>query len=61
VVYLGNDLNDLPCFPMVGWAAVPASALPEMKHKADFVLQKNGGFGAVRELCDILIKRFSKV
>ncbi len=61
VVYLGNDLNDLPCFLMVGWAAVPASALPEMKHKADFVLQKNGGFGAVRELCDILIKRFSKV
>lgn len=60
VVYIGNDLNDLPCFPMVGFSAVPANALPEMKRRADLVLRKNGGFGAVRELCDILVSRFSK-
>jgi len=59
VVYIGNDLNDLPCFPMVGFSVVPASSLPEMKRNADLVLRKDGGFGAVRELCDILISRFS--
>ncbi len=59
VVYIGNDLNDLPCFSMVGLSVVPADALPEMKRSADLVLTKNGGFGAVRELCDILISRFS--
>jgi len=60
VVYIGNDLNDLPCFPLVGFSVVPANALPEMKRAADLVLQKSGGFGAVRELCDILISRFVK-
>jgi N-acylneuraminate cytidylyltransferase len=60
VIYIGNDLNDLPCFPLVGFSAVPANALPEMKRAADLVLRKNGGYGAVRELCDILISRFAK-
>lgn len=60
VVYIGNDLNDLPCFPLVGFSVVPANSLPEMKRAADLVLQKNGGYGAVRELCDILISRFVK-
>ncbi|HUV14932.1 MAG TPA: acylneuraminate cytidylyltransferase [Pelolinea sp.] len=58
VIYMGNDLNDLDCFPMVGFSIVPGSALPEIKRKADFVLQKNGGFGAVRELCELLIARY---
>ena len=60
VVYIGNDLNDLPCFEMVGYAVVPSNALPEMRRNADLVLSKSGGFGAIRELCDILISRFSK-
>ncbi len=60
VIYIGNDLNDLPCFPLIGFSVVPANALPEMKRAADLVLQKNGGFGAVRELCDILVSRFTK-
>ena len=60
VIYIGNDLNDLPCFPLVGFSVVPANALPEMKTAADLVLKKNGGFGAVRELCDILVSRFTK-
>ena len=60
VIFIGNDLNDLPCFPLVGFSVVTANALPEMKRAADLVLQKNGGFGAVRELCDILVSRFTK-
>jgi YrbI family 3-deoxy-D-manno-octulosonate 8-phosphate phosphatase len=57
VVYLGNDVNDLPCFPLAGWAVVVADAHPEVKVHADHVLTRNGGYGAVRELCDLLVSQ----
>ncbi len=55
VVYLGNDVNDLPCFGMVGCAVVVADAHPAAAAEADRVLKTPGGRGAVRELCDMLI------
>jgi YrbI family 3-deoxy-D-manno-octulosonate 8-phosphate phosphatase len=55
-VYLGNDTNDLVCFPLVGWAVAVADAHPEVRQAADFVLEKSGGHGAVRELCDMILK-----
>jgi N-acylneuraminate cytidylyltransferase len=56
VIYLGNDVNDLACFPWVGCAVVVADAHPEVRSQADIVLTRNGGFGAVRELCDLVLK-----
>lgn len=56
VVYVGNDINDLPCFPLVGCAVAVADALPEVRRAADLVLTRNGGFGAVREICDLILK-----
>jgi N-acylneuraminate cytidylyltransferase len=55
-VYLGNDINDLPCFPLVGCAVAVADAHPEVLAQADLVLSHDGGQGAVRELCELLIK-----
>ncbi len=55
VVYVGNDINDLPCFPLVGCAVVPADANDHVKNEADLVLTHKGGEGAVRELCDMLV------
>jgi len=55
VVYVGNDINDLPCFGMVGWAAAVADAYPEVARQADFVLTRRGGHGAVRELCELVL------
>ncbi len=55
-VFLGNDVNDLPCFPLVGWSVAVADAWPEVARQADFVLSRPGGHGAVRELCDLIIK-----
>lgn len=57
VVYLGNDVNDLPCFPLVGWAVAVADAMPGVACKADFVLSRPGGHAAVRELCDLILAR----
>ena len=56
VVYLGNDINDLPCFPLVGCAVVVADAHPTARAAADLVLEHNGGHGAVRELIDMILK-----
>jgi len=55
-VYCGNDVNDLPCFPLVGWAVAVADAMPEVARQADYVLTRPGGRGAVRELCDLILK-----
>lgn len=57
VVYMGNDINDLPCFPLVGCAVAPADAQPEVLRAADLILTRAGGHGAVRELCDLLVLR----
>jgi len=60
VVYLGNDINDLPCFPLVGCAVVVADAQPAALRQADLVLNRNGGHGAVRELCDLILQRLAE-
>lgn len=56
-IYLGNDVNDLACFSIVGSAFVVADAHPKVKREADFVLQSPGGYGAVRELCDLILEK----
>lgn len=55
VVYVGNDLNDLPCFPIAGWAVAVADAYPELLRSADYVTTNRGGSGAVREVCDLIL------
>jgi len=57
VIFMGNDTNDLPCFPIVGYTVAPADAHPDVARQADLVLTLTGGHGAVRELCDILLSR----
>ena len=60
VIYVGNDLNDLPCFELAGWSVAVADAYPELLRAADFVLTKTGGHGAVRELCELVLKQISQ-
>jgi YrbI family 3-deoxy-D-manno-octulosonate 8-phosphate phosphatase len=60
VIYIGNDLNDLPCFEIAGWCVAVADAYPELIRAADHVLTKDGGHGAVRELCELVLKQLSK-
>ncbi len=52
VAYVGNDVNDLGPLGMVGWPVAVADARPEVLAAARLVLQRPGGHGAVRELCD---------
>ena len=52
VAYVGNDVNDLACLERVGLPVAPADASPEVLPVARWVLERRGGRGCVRELCD---------
>lgn len=49
VAYMGDDLADLECVQQAGIGACPADAEPELIKAADFVSQRDGGRGAVRD------------
>lgn len=59
-VFVGNDTNDLPCFPLVGCAFAVADSHPEVLRQADKVLDNKGGYGAVREVCDLILANNSR-
>ena len=56
IAYIGDDLNDLPAFSLAGVKFAPANAVAEIKGLADFVTERRGGEGAVREVCDVILK-----
>jgi len=56
VAYVGDDVIDLPVMRQVGFAATVADAMDDVKPFADLVTKRSGGRGAVREICDFLLK-----
>ena len=56
VIFVGNDLNDLSCFEVAGWSVAVADAFPAVIQSADYVLSKRGGHGAIRELCELILR-----
>jgi N-acylneuraminate cytidylyltransferase len=58
-LYLGNDINDLPCLTAVGFPVAVADAYPEALRAARLVLSRPGGKGAIRELADLIAARFA--
>ncbi|MBN2258156.1 MAG: acylneuraminate cytidylyltransferase [Anaerolineaceae bacterium] len=59
-IFVGNDINDLGCFELVGFAVAVADALPEVVSQADMVLTHKGGHGAVREICELVLDMLAK-
>ena len=53
--YIGNDINDLECLSHVEVAVIPADAHPSVVKTATWILQHNGGRGAIREFVDVLL------
>lgn len=54
--YMGDDWIDLPLLNRVGFAAAPVNARDEISLRADYVTQRKGGQGAVREVCDLILE-----
>lgn len=57
VIYVGNDLNDRDCLTSVGCGIVVADAYPDVRALAHIVLEHQGGCGAVREVCDLILEK----
>lgn len=57
VAYVGDDVVDLPVMRRVGFAVTVADAVEDVKPFADLVTARDGGRGAVREVCDFLLKK----
>lgn len=60
VAAVGDDLVDLPHMSRAGLAVAVADAVPEVLAAAHWVTSLPGGHGAVREVCDLLIKAQGK-
>jgi YrbI family 3-deoxy-D-manno-octulosonate 8-phosphate phosphatase len=59
-IYLGNDINDLECLRAVGWGVAVADSDTRVLAQADQVLTHRGGFGAARELCNLILERLTE-
>ena len=54
--FLGDDLNDLALRDSVGLLIAPSDASRPLRHRADAVLHRTGGNGAVRELAERILQ-----
>ncbi len=53
-MFVGNDINDIPAFQSIGLPVGVADAYPEIVPYILYRTQRRGGFGAVREICDLV-------
>ncbi len=56
MAYAGDDLIDLPVMKRVGVSISVANACKEVKDRSDWVTSRSGGHGAVREICEGILK-----
>ena len=56
VAYIGDDFTDVVVMRRVGLAVATGNARPEVKHAAHYVTTLEGGRGAVRETCELILK-----
>jgi 3-deoxy-D-manno-octulosonate 8-phosphate phosphatase (KDO 8-P phosphatase) len=54
--FIGDDVTDIPLMLRSGFAVAVADAVPETKEAAHYVTDLPGGFGAVREVCELILK-----
>ncbi|HRU46274.1 MAG TPA: HAD hydrolase family protein, partial [Candidatus Marinimicrobia bacterium] len=55
IIYIGDDLTDIPLMKRVGLPVAVANALPEVKQFARYITELGGGYGAVREVIDLVL------
>ncbi|WP_035957701.1 KdsC family phosphatase [Bryobacter aggregatus] len=56
IAFIGDDFTDVVCFRRVGLSFATANAREEVKRCADYTTAAKGGEGAVREVCEILMR-----
>jgi 3-deoxy-D-manno-octulosonate 8-phosphate phosphatase (KDO 8-P phosphatase) len=56
IAYMGDDTNDVGIMKLVGLSACPSDATKFAKEVADVVVESKGGYGAIRDLCELIIE-----
>lgn len=56
IAYVGDDIPDLACISQVGLGIAVQDAHPQVLNSADYCTFTRGGFGAVREICDLIMQ-----
>jgi 3-deoxy-D-manno-octulosonate 8-phosphate phosphatase (KDO 8-P phosphatase) len=56
VAFIGDDLNDIPLMRRAEFAVAVADASTEVKSHAHYVTNMEGGYGAVREIVELILK-----
>lgn len=56
ILYMGDDIPDLPVIKMVGLAVCPADAVEEIKVVCDYISPIKGGEGCVRDVIEKVLK-----
>lgn len=56
LAYVGDDLNDLPAMAIAGFPVAVKQAVEEVRKAALYVTQRDAGAGAVREVCELILK-----
>jgi YrbI family 3-deoxy-D-manno-octulosonate 8-phosphate phosphatase len=60
VCFVGNDLPDLNCLKYVGHPVAVKSSAEEVLKVVKYTTKREGGSGAVREVCDLIYKAHRK-
>lgn len=60
ICFMGDDLIDIPVLKRVGFAVAVPNAVDEVKQSVHHITSKMGGRGAVREICDLILKSQDK-
>lgn len=55
VLYIGDDIMDIPLLKEAGFSACPADAHPSVKKAVDYVSSFDGGRGVIRDVADMLL------
>jgi len=58
--YMGDDVVDLPILRACGFSATVADGHGEVRARVDYVAIRSGGRGAVREVCDLILRAQGK-
>lgn len=56
IAYMGDDWLDIVLLKRVGLAVAPANAVIEVKETVHYTTEHSGGYGAVREICDLILE-----
>lgn len=60
IAFVGDDIVDIPLLKRVGFSVAVADASEDVKKCVDYITKRTGGDGAVREVCELILRAHGK-